>query len=84
MVKLTAKAVAQVKRGPESWAYIYVFLGFLLTIEGNLIQMFNLAPPCAVLLYAGVALVTVYLFLFDGWFQNKLTGWKNSYENKWR
>ena len=35
MVKVTAKARAQVQRGPESWNYIYVFLGFMLAIEGD-------------------------------------------------
>jgi hypothetical protein len=37
-----AKASAEVHRGPESWNYIYIFLGFALSIEGTLIGFLNL------------------------------------------
>jgi hypothetical protein len=31
----------KVKRANESWTYIYVVLGFALSIEGTIIQMFD-------------------------------------------
>lgn len=34
--------------------------------------------------YFVFAAVTVYLCLYNGWFQNTLTAVKNSYEEKWR
>jgi hypothetical protein len=37
-----AKASAEVHRGPESWNYIYIFLGFALSIEGTLMGFLNL------------------------------------------
>jgi hypothetical protein len=71
-----------VKRGPNSWNYFYIALGFALSIWGTIIQMVDvLRFPCNVLLYVVTGAGLVWLFLFNGWFQNKLIGWKNSYEN---
>ena len=67
---------AEVKRGPESWNYIYVALGFLLAIEGDLIQLMQLSRWAGLLTYGILAAITIYLFLCNGWFQNKLTGLK--------
>jgi hypothetical protein len=64
----------EVKRAGESWNYIYIFLGFALTIEGTFIQMFNLDAVSNLVLYLPAIAVTWYLFLHDGWFHNKLTG----------
>jgi len=80
----TAIAPAQVQRGEQSWTYIYIFLGFALTIEAAVIQMFNLDAVSNLILYIPVVALTWYLFLHDGWFHNRLTGWKNSREEKWR
>ncbi len=74
-----------VNRGPESWAYIYIFLGFTLSIEGTVISLITpLGFPWNVALYAIVAVGTVWLFLDNGWFQNKLISWKIRYEQKGR
>jgi hypothetical protein len=83
MVKAMAAARAEVKRGSESWNYIYIFLGFALTIEGTIIQMLQLDAVSSLILYAAFGALTFYLFICDGWFQNKLAGWKNSYEERW-
>ena len=84
MVRTTATINAQVKRRPESWNYIYVFLGFTLAIEGDVIQMLQMDRTWSLVPYAALASATVYLFLNNGWFQNKLTGMKSLYEEKWR
>jgi hypothetical protein len=77
--KATANVTATVKRGPVSWAYFYTLLGFALTIETGIASMFD--PPWALIGLLVVAGVTVFLVLFNGWFQNKLLGWKARYES---
>ena len=73
----------KVVRGKESWAYIYVALAFALAIEGTIIQMITpLVFPYNILLYALTSAVTVWLFLFNGRFHNKLIALKGSYESK--
>jgi hypothetical protein len=81
----TASVDAKVKRGSDSWAYIYIFLGFVLSIEGTAIGMIDPVWWLYRLLGFGVLLVvTCWLFLFNGWFQNKLIGLKCLYESKAR
>jgi hypothetical protein len=76
---------AKVTRGPESWNFIYVMLGFTLTIEATVVTMIEpLKFPYNLVVYALVLLGTGWLFLDCGWFQNKLIGWKNTYEGKSR
>ena len=85
MVHIKEMVDAKVKRGPESWAFIYITLGFVLTIEGTLVPMFTpLTFPYNVATYIVLAALTIWLFLGSGWFQNKLIGWKRRYEEKAR
>ena len=74
-----------IKRGPDSWAYIYIALGFAVSIEGTIIQM--VAPllfPWNVGLYIAIAAVTIWAFLDNRWLQNKLVGMKLRFEEKER
>lgn len=74
-----------VRRGPESWTYIYVVLGFALAIEATVITMVEpIKFPWNVVLFIAVAAATFWLFIFNGWFQNKLITMKLAYENKGR
>ena len=76
---------ATVKRGPQSWNYIYVMLGFALAIEGTVIAMITpLVFPWNIVAYAILGFVTFWLFISNAWFQNKLIGMKNRYEEKAR
>lgn len=71
----------KIKRGPESWMYIYTTLGFTLTIEGTI---FSILPFCwlyRLLVLFVVFLLTIYLFLKSGWLQNKLILLKIKMEN---
>ena len=69
-------------RGPISWNYFYIALGFALSIWGTIIQMMDfLHFPYNVLLYVVTGAGLFWLFLFSR-FRNKLIGWKNSYENR--
>ena len=54
---------ATVKRGPESWAYIYIALGFVLSIEGTIIGMITpLVFPWNLIAYIARS-GTVYIFV---------------------
>ena len=84
-MKVEAFLGAKVKRGPESWAYIYVALGFALAIEGTIIQMITpLTFPWNILAYAVLSVVTGWLFIRSGRVQDKLIGIKNRYESEAR
>jgi hypothetical protein len=79
-----ASAYSQRKFGPEAWNFIYIFLGFVLSIEGTFIQMFYLDPVESVTLYALIIVLTVSLFLDSRRFQDMLMRLRGSYEEKWR
>jgi len=82
-MKTTTTVNATVKRGPESWGYIYVTLGFALAIEGTIIQMATpVGFPWNLIAYFVLAAFTFWLFIGNGWFQNKLIGMKIRYEEK--
>jgi len=74
-----------VKRGPETWAYIYIVLGFLLTIESTVIGMMTpLKFPWNVIVFVIIAAITVWTFIECKWVHNKLVTLKIRYENKER
>lgn len=84
-MKIADSLDATVTRGPVSWNYIYVTLGFAIAIEGTIIQMISpLIFPWNVATFVVLAALTFCLFLFNGRFQNKLIGLKNNYEAKSR
>ena len=79
------EANATVTRGPVSWTYFYVVLGFLLAIESSLIQMSTpLRFPLNLAAFLAMAALTVYVVLFNGRCQNALLKLKLWYENKAR
>ncbi len=72
----------KVTRAQASWNYIYIMLGFALSIEGSIIQMIDVIRfPVNVIAFLLIAGVTAYIFLFSGRFQNKLIGWRR-YEDE--
>ena len=74
-----------VKRGPETWAYIYTVLGFVLTIECTVIGMMTpLTFPWNVIVFVIFAVITSWAFIESKWVHNKLVGLKTRYENKAR
>ncbi len=84
-IPATGKLTTRVVRGQNSWSYFYVGLGFALSIEGTLVSMATpLAFPSNIATYLAVGAITIHLFLFNRWFQNKLISWKASYEGKAR
>ncbi len=84
-ITLTDTVSAKVKQGSEGWTYIYIFLALSLTIEGTIIQMITPLPwPFNLMTYAAVSVITGWLFIFSGWFQKKLIGFKISSEDVFR
>lgn len=81
MVETHLMVDMKVKRGPESWNYIYVMLGFVLAVGGTVISMLPFGA-FNIFVYVLFAAVAIYLFLFNGRFQNKLIGIKSAYENQ--
>jgi hypothetical protein len=75
----------RVRRDQASWAYIYIALGFALSIEGTIIQLITpLKFPWNLIAYLVVGFLTGYAFIKSAWVQNKLIGLKNRYEDKYR
>jgi hypothetical protein len=76
---------ATVTRGPASWAFIYIALGFAISIEGTAISLITpLRFPWNLILYAVIGAATFWTFINNGEFQNKLLAWKAQYEQKAR
>jgi len=75
----------KVTRGPETWAYIYTVLGFVLTIESTVIGMMTpLRFPYNVIVFVALAVITGWAFIESKWVHNKLVELKIRYENKAR
>jgi hypothetical protein len=74
--------MSTVKRGQESWQYIYIALGFAVTFEGTIIQLAPIPFPWNLLLFLFSGFVTGWLFLFNSWVHNKLIGFKAKYEDR--
>jgi hypothetical protein len=73
------------KRGPETWAYIYTALGFVLTIESTIIGMMTpLMFPWNVIVFVALAAITGWAFIESKWVHDKLVKLKTRYENKAR
>jgi hypothetical protein len=84
-MNMTDSVSMTVKRGPDSWTYIYIILGFAISIEGTAIGMITpLAFPWNLIAFALCGAFTFWLFINNGWFQNKLIGMKTRYEEKGR
>jgi hypothetical protein len=81
--KLTVDA--GVVRGPQSWAYIYTVLGFLVTIESTVIGMMTpLTFPSNIVVFVVLAAISVWLFIESEWVHDKLLALKTRYESKAR
>jgi hypothetical protein len=68
------------KRGNESWAYIYLIAGLLISIEGTFISMSPLIWPCNAFLFLFIGFITFVTCVRNKWFQNKLIVMKISSE----
>jgi hypothetical protein len=75
-------ARAGIRRGPATWAYFYVVLGFALSIEVAIIQMISfLSSWLNLILFLIVGCVTGGLVLFSGSCQDRLIRLKGRIEN---
>ena len=83
-VEINEVVDAKVQRGQDSWNFIYIVLGFALSIEATIVGMTPLRFPWNIILYVVIWFVTFQSSINNGSFHNKLLGWKNSYESKAR
>jgi hypothetical protein len=85
-VNISDKVEAETIRGEKSWQFIYIALGFAISIEGTLIQMISppLTFPSSIILYGAVASVTFYLCICNYRFQNRILRMKRAYEDRSR
>jgi hypothetical protein len=74
---------ATVQRGQASWTYIYITLGFAISIEGTIAGMIPIFP-WNIILYLIVAALTGWFWIKTDWLHEKLIGLKNRYEAKAR
>lgn len=73
-------ASIEVKRGPESWGWFYLVLGFALQIEATLIAMLPLQWWGNVLIAIAMFVLTFCLFLGSHRFQDVMVRVKNRIE----
>jgi hypothetical protein len=78
----TSSVDAKVLRGQLSWTYFYVAWGFLISIEGTFIAMWEpLKFPSNIVAYIIAIAATTWLLFFNPSVKNKLIALKNWYEN---
>jgi len=84
-LRIGDKVTAEIRRGPGSWPFFYIVLGFALSIEGTCLQMIEpLRFPYNIICYGALMAGTFWLFICNAWFHGKLIGIKGRYENKAR
>jgi uncharacterized membrane protein len=83
MIVFGDNPTAEIRRRSDSWMFIYVALGFALSIEGTFLQMIEpLRFPYNLIFYTAFIAVTTWLFICNRWFQNKLIALKRRYKDK--
>jgi ABC-type multidrug transport system permease subunit len=76
-------AELSLKRGAQSWNYIYTLLAIVLGIEGLIISFIpSLVSPRNIIAFFVVATLTTWLFLRSGRFHNLLFRFKSYVEEK--
>ena len=78
----SAKAKPAVIRGFQSWSFIYIVMGLLITIEGTVITMIEpLKFPWNILVFSALAAFTVLVCIKSTWFHERLFRVEQSYED---
>jgi len=85
-VKETSKVTLEkkIKRGKESWKFIYSVFSILLALTLFFISILPIRWLYKITIFIIVIPILIYLFLFNAWFQNKLIGLKIKLEETWR
>jgi hypothetical protein len=84
-MRIADEVDAKTVRGPVTWTFIYVTLGFALSIEGTFLQMIEpMRFPWNLIAYVALMAVTIWLFTSNKWFHEKLVRIKGRIENKAR
>jgi hypothetical protein len=83
MAKSEVSVQLHVKRGQESWTFIYIVMAIALGIEIGIVQLLPLPSNWwNIAMLAFLIPLTIWLFLRNFWLQDVLIGLKGRYENK--
>lgn len=74
----------KIKRGKESWNFIYSVFGILLAVEIFFVSVLPFEWPGKITIFIVLLVATTWLCLLNSWFQNKLVGLKIKIEKTWR
>jgi len=74
----------RIKRGKESWDFIYLVFAILLAIVTFIISILPISWQFKVIIFFITFVTLILLCLFNAWFQNKLIGLKIKFENSWK
>jgi hypothetical protein len=74
----------KIKRGSESWGFLYSVLGILLAIETFIIGILPMDWNIKIIVFIVIVAASAWLCLLSAWFQNELIGLKIKIEEKWR
>ena len=74
----------QIKRGGESWSFLYILFGILLTIDTFFLSIINIDLTSKILAFIGTFLLLVWTVLINARAQNKIIGLKIKLEEKYK
>lgn len=75
---------AGVKRGPQSWAYIYMVLALILGIAIAIISVLDIPGLAKAIVIGAVSIAIIVIIIADRRVQNSLLRLKGAYEDKVR
>lgn len=74
----------KVKRGKESWTFIYATFGILIALFTFFTSIIPINWIYKTIIFVVTFFLLIYLCLCNAWFQNKLIGLKIRLEETWR
>ena len=74
----------RIKRGKESWTFIYFVFGVLFALATFIISIISVNWIYKTVVFVVTFFILIYLCLCNVWFQNKLIGLKIKLEETWR
>ncbi|GEM_PF-4812824 len=83
-MKTTVMIEKRIKRGKESWIFIYSAFGILFALTAFFISTLPIIWYFKITVFMVATLILIYLCLCSVWFQNKLIGLKIKLEETWR
>ena len=83
-VEMKSTLEMKIKRGKESWAFIYLVFGILVALALFVINTIPVSWGYKIVIFLVAVFVLIWLCLSNAWFQNKIIGLKIKIEETWR